>query len=443
MSSDALRALPRVDTLLEAADLARFPRSLAREAVREVLDEARVTIRGGGAAPTDLVVRVAARLRTWLDLDLRSVINATGIVVHTNLGRAPWAREAVEAVGEIASGYCDLELELETGLRGGRHQGVTDKLCRLTGAEAALVVNNCAAAVLLTLTALAYGREVIVSRGQLVEIGGSFRVPDVISSGGARLREVGTTNRTRPADVERAIGPETAVLMTVHPSNFRLEGFVRPLMPDELVPIAREHGLLVVADVGSGDIHGERGEWGVRGLLASGVDIVCFSGDKLLGGPQAGILVGAAEPLGRLRAHPMYRALRVGKGTSAALEATLALHLRGEATPVAGMVDLPLEVLRSRAEALLERLRSLGCTARLVEGHGFVGGGARPGEELASVLVELNVRRPHDAAAHLRRGRPAVMCRVGGGAVLLDLRTVPEELESSLLARLAELARLE
>jgi L-seryl-tRNA(Ser) seleniumtransferase len=331
------------------------------------------------------------------------------------------------------AGACDLELDLEAGERGGRLRGVTAQLRHLTGAEATVVVNNCAAAVLLGLTALARGREVIVSRGELVEIGGSFRVPEVIASGGARLVEVGTTNRTRVADYARAITPETAVLLRVHPSNFRVTGFTE--VPDraELVALGRERGVPVLEDLGSGALAPIDREPSVREVVAAGTDLVFFSGDKLLGGPQAGLAVGRADLVERLRKHPLYRALRVDKVTLAALEATLGDHVAGRPTPVAAMIAAAPEALRARAE----RLRDAIGAGSVADETSVVGGGTLPGLELPTSVVRLDVARPDAFARTLRTGRPAVVPRVGGGAVLLDVRTVADEQVEPLARRVA------
>lgn len=433
----SLRDLPGIDRLLDEVGRTDLPRELVRAAAREVVDEARAAVRGGAAVPTDIAARVGQRLVSWLSMRQRPVINATGIVVHTNLGRAPWHPDAARAVHEVAFGYTNIEMDLATGKQGPRHPGVLDKLCRLTGAEAGVVVNNCAAAVLLALTALARDREVIVSRGQLVEIGGSFRVPDVISSGGARLVEVGTTNRTRPSDVEAAITESTAMVLTIHPSNFRLTGFVRELTPEEVVPVAHAHDLLVMADLGSGSLGARGGETAVRDVLAAGVDVVAFSGDKLLGGPQAGILLGRAEPLRRIRKHPLYRALRIGKATAVALEATLAAHLRGDALPVDAMVGMPVEALHARATAFVATLAEAGVVGHVVSTEGFAGGGAMPMRALPSHAVAVRTGSAAKAARALRTGEPAVVVRVHDDQLLLDLRTVTEPQLQPLCARLA------
>src|SRR5512133_3929535 len=321
-----LRDLPSVDELARDRRLAGESQPLAVEAVREALARAREEI-AAGRDPGDLVESALRELEMARAPSLRRALNATGVIVHTNLGRAPLAEAALERALEVGRGYSNLEFDLVAGSRGSRQDHVAGILRRLTGAEAALVVNNNAAAVLLTLAALAEGREVLVSRGELIEIGDGFRIPDVLARSGARLREVGTTNRTRAADYEREIGPETAVLLRVHQSNFRVVGFTEQPSVSEVAAVAARHGLALVDDLGSGVLVQLEGEPSARESLAAGSDLVCFSGDKLLGGPQAGIVVGRAELVERLRRHPLQRALRIDKLSLAALEGTLLLHL--------------------------------------------------------------------------------------------------------------------
>jgi L-seryl-tRNA(Ser) seleniumtransferase len=349
------------------------------------------------------------------------VINATGVVVHTNLGRAPLPASALARLSEVAAGYSNLELDLGTGRRGSRHDHLAETLARLTGAEAALVVNNCAAAVMLALAALAEGREVVVSRGELVEIGDGFRIPDVLTRSGARLVEVGTTNRTRVADYERAIGPETAVILRVHQSNFRVVGFAEQPALSQLAEVARAAGLPLVDDLGSGALFPVGDESTPAESLAAGADVVCFSGDKLLGGPQAGILVGRAELIERLRRHPLQRALRADKLTLAALEGTLALALDPERArrevPVLRMLAEPLEAVRERAGRLAELVGG-----ELEETVARVGGGALPLAELASFACAVE-ESLFDA---LRLGEPPVVGIVRDGRLLLDVRALAD-----------------
>jgi L-seryl-tRNA(Ser) seleniumtransferase len=430
-----------VDAVMAEPTLADLPRALALDAARLALEDARETVTLA-TLPTaaSLADEARRRVESWLSVRPQPVINATGVVIHTNLGRAPWAPEAVAAVAAIAGRYADVEVRLFDGERGGRGASVRDKLVRLTGAEDAIVVNNGAAAVLLALTALARDRDVIVSRGELVEIGGSFRVPDVIAAGGARLVSVGTTNRTRASDFAAAISPATAVLLKVHPSNFRMEGFVASVSVAELAAVAKAHGLAVVADVGSGALSDRGEEPGVREAVADGADVVAFSGDKLLGGPQAGILVGKAAHIERLRRHPMMRALRVGKETLAALDATLALHLAGKPTPVDAMLSADHVTLRARAAQIVATILAHGGNASLVEVDARAGGGAMAEVPLASVAVAVDVADPNAASDALRRGHPAVLVRIHRDRLLADVRTVFVEEDAALAARLASVA---
>lgn len=381
--------------------------------------------RGELAVVPDVGEAVVRGVEALLRGKTRRVLNATGIVVHTNLGRAPWPQAAIDAAVQ-AAGYCALEVDLDSGERGGRLQGVRDLLVHLTGAEDALVVNNCAAAVLLALTALAQGRQVLVSRGEMVEIGGSFRVPEVVASGGATLVGVGTTNRTRTVDYTEAITPDTAVVLRVHPSNYRVVGFTEAPAREDLVALCSARGLVLVEDLGSGSLEGEQGEPSVRQAVQAGVDLVLFSGDKLLGGPQAGVVVGASVAVARLRKHPMYRALRLDKVALAALEATLAEHARGRLVPVQAMVSASEEALLTRARALKKALAARGVQGVVQADEGFVGGGALPGHALPSQVVALSVDRPQDLARRLRLGDPAVIVRVSEGVVKLDGRTLTD-----------------
>jgi len=435
--SDLLRQLPAVHRVLADPRVAGLPEAVAKAVTRQVIEDLRGRLTAGTLdAVPDVPALVAERVVALLGPKTRRVINATGVVVHTNLGRAPWSPEAV-AAATAAAGYCALEVDLETGERGGRLAGVRALLRHLTGAEDALVVNNGAAAVLLALTALARDRDVVVSRGELVEIGGSFRIPDVVTSGGARLVEVGTTNRTRVDDFLRAVGPETALFLRVHPSNFRVVGFTEAPARADLVACARDAGLLLVEDLGSGSLEGGDGEPSVREAVTEGVDLALFSGDKLLGGPQAGVVVGRAEVVRALRRHPMYRALRVGKVTLAALEATLAVHATEQPTPVDAMLATPFDVLAARAEALESALAARQISAEIREATSETGGGAHAGLGRPSRVVALMSSDP-DALAHaLRRGDPAVVARVADGALLLDVRTVARAEVDALVVRVA------
>jgi L-seryl-tRNA(Ser) seleniumtransferase len=434
--ADALRSLPPVDALAAQVDA---PRAVAVAAARAVLAARRAELLAGADGEDDL----AGRARDWAAAAerprLRRVLNATGVIVHTNLGRAPLARAAREAVARAAEGYCNVEWDVETGARGSRHAHVEGLLCELTGAEAAIAVNNCAGATLLAAACLAGpSREVIVSRGQLVEIGGGFRVPEVIAQAGARLVEVGTTNRTRRADYERAIGPDTGAILRAHPSNFRQLGFVQEVEIEELC----ELGVPVIDDVGSGVLADElellRDEPPVRRSVAAGAALVCFSGDKLLGGPQAGLIVGRADAVTAARSHPLARALRLDKLGLAALEATLRLCHDPEAArreiPVLAMLTADEATLRARAERLATAIVAPGDkvvapSAEIVAAAARVGGGALPLLELPGPVVAVEVAGvgPDALAARLRAADPPVVGRIEGGRLLLDPRTLGDD----------------
>ncbi len=382
--------------------------------------------------------------------NLRPVINATGVIINTNLGRAPLSQAALAAIQEAAGGYSNLEYDLEAGERGSRHAHVAALLCELTGAEAALVTNNNAAAVLLALSTLASGREVIISRGQLVEIGGGFRIPDVMRQSGCQLIEVGTTNRTRLADYEAAISERTALLLTVHPSNFRLVGFVETVATSALAELAHRHGLLVMDDLGSGCLlHSERYGLGHEPMpqesIAAGADVVCFSGDKLLGGPQAGIIAGKADAIKRISRHPLMRAVRIDKMTLAALEATLRHYQREEAIthiPIWQMIAATPASLASRATRWVSYLQKQGIMARTQHGESTVGGGSLPGETLPTTLLSLDANQialPLDELARRLRTRTIpIIARVQRDALLLDPRTVLKEQDKEVVGGLIE-----
>jgi len=410
-----LRDLPSVDELTRGTD-----DPLAVDAARAVLAQAREEIRAG-ADPGDLMTRLREELEVSRAPRLRRALNATGVIVHTNLGRAPLADVALARVCEVAGGYSNLEYDLTTGRRGSRQDHVADVLHRLTGGEAALVVNNNAGAVLLALAALAEGREVIVSRGELIEIGDGFRIPDVLARSGARLVEVGTTNRTRGADYERAIGPDTGAVLRVHPSNFRVVGFTERPETAELAKLAHGHNLPLVDDLGSGVLVHLEDEPSAKESVAAGADLVCFSGDKLLGGPQAGIVVGRAELVERLRRHPLQRALRADKLTLAALEGTLALYLDPERAarevPVLRMLSESVEAVRARAERLAAIVGGA-----VEETVARVGGGALPLAELPSFACAVE----QELAARLRETNPPVVAVLRDGRCLLDCRTITE-----------------
>ena len=449
MTNPRLRALPSVEKLLGepelAALLATLPRAVLVAAVREELAAVRALLkRGREVAPAagELAAAAAGRARRAVRPQLVRVLNATGIVLHTNLGRAPLAEAARRAVNEVAAGYCSLEYDLETGKRGDRGLGIERRLVRLTGAEAATVVNNGAAAVLLALAATAHGRKVVVSRGELVEIGGSFRVPEVMARSGATLVEVGATNRTHLADYERALdehGRDVAAILRVHPSNFRIQGFTARPGTAELAGLAHKRRIPLIEDLGSGALVDFSG-WGleheptVGESLAAGADLVTFSGDKLLGGAQAGLVLGRAALVAKLKKDPLARAMRADKLALAALEATLAMFddpaRAAEALPVLAMLAASPARLQERAERLAAELsaRVPGLEARIVQGHGEVGGGALPLEKLPGPVVELT--HPAMTAKELERraraAEPPVIGTVKAGAFRLDPRTLSE-----------------
>lgn len=440
--AQALQQLPQVQKLMEQPEttalLELLPRTAVVEALRRAVEAVRGELLAGVAAHTDpasIIARAAALLQTPEAAGLRRVINAAGIVLHTNLGRAPLAREAVAAMAE-AAGYSNLEFTLETGLRGKRAPGVEALLCALTGAEAALVVNNCAAAMLLALSSLATGGEVVVSRGELIEIGGGFRIPDVIQHGGARLVEVGTTNKTRLADYSAAITPATRALLKVHPSNYRMVGFTAEADLASLAALARERGLPLIYDLGGGALAelrpGEAArEPNVHESVAAGADLVAFSGDKLIGGPQAGLIVGRENAVAPLRRHPLFRALRLDKISLAALEATLRLHrdpaLARERIPTLRMIAQQEAALQARAERLADLIAPAART-EIVASSACSGGGALPAIALPSraVAVVAPGLAAEDLARRLRLNRPAIVGRIEGGRVLLDVFTLED-----------------
>ena len=449
--TDARRALPSVGALLERASVRALmngaSRTLVVDAVRAVVAEARET----AAVPADddgWAAAIADRLARLAQPSLRRVVNATGVVLHTNLGRAPLAAVAIDAVAAIAAGYSNLELDLERGTRGSRYAHCAALLRELTGAEDGLVVNNCAAALVLALNTVADGREAILSRGELVEIGGSFRVHEIMAKSGARLREVGATNRTHLGDYERAIGPETGAVLKVHRSNFAVRGFTAEAAVQDLAPLAAAHGVPILHDLGSGllvslESIGLRGEPTAREALDAGAAIVVMSGDKLLGGPQAGLIVGQARWLDAMRRNPLARSYRVDKLTLAALEATLALYREPARAlreiPTLALLGVAAETLRARAGALADALRRQGIAGEAIDSTGSVGAGAFPDAALPGAAVALD----GDAerwAQRLRDGAPAVVGRIHDGRLQLDLRAVPET-ELPVLAQAVVAAR--
>jgi L-seryl-tRNA(Ser) seleniumtransferase len=462
---ERLRALPSVDEVLRELDgRAAASRLRVVEAIRAVLDDSRRAVlaatsidevRGISLESATLRARVEARLREAARFRLDRLINATGVVLHTNLGRAPLGDQALARLALIGRYYSNLELDVRTKERGSRGSHVDEVLCRLTGAEASLVVNNNAAAVLLALESLARGREVVVSRGELIEIGGAFRIPDIMARSGARLVEVGTTNRTRAGDYAAAIGPDTALLLKVHPSNFRVVGFTEGVTTRELVELGRARGVPVMEDLGSGSFldlrpFGLPHEPTVPETVAAGPDLVTFSGDKLLGGPQAGLVVGRRSLVERLRQNPLHRALRIDKLTLAALEATLRLYEE----PDVAVRAIPTLRMLTELEAAVRRrarrcLRALGAAvrgaldARVVAARAQVGGGALPLAELPTAALALG-SAAHPAAAldeRLRAGTPPVIGRLADDRLLLDCRTVAEDEVPILVAAVRALVR--
>ena len=443
-STNPFRALPAVNDVINAAAVQPLLKDHAQEvvtdAVRAELADVREKLAQGISEPLDagaIAERVAERLLQAMKPRLRSVINATGIVLHTNLGRAPIAEQAAQAAYEAAHGYLNLELDLETGKRSSRQDPIREWVRRLTGAESATVVNNNAAATVIALRALCQGKEVIVSRGQLIEIGGSFRIPEIMAVSGAILREVGTTNITRLADYEKAIGPDTAALLQIHTSNYRVTGFTEAVPTADLATLGKKHGLKVIDDIGSGAMldfnrFGFEGEPIGKASIAAGADLVLFSGDKLLGGPQAGILAGKEAWIQKIEKDPLMRAFRCDKMTLAALEATLRIYLNEERAlreiPVLHLLSLTAEELKKRANSLAKRLRAIE-TLELVETSedvAYVGGGSLPDQKMPTWVVVLKPRNRSDdeCALRLRTGTPAVMVRLRDGKLVLDMRTI-------------------
>ena len=468
LAADALRALPSVDAILQEFSTqatrlgtAPIPQQRISQAARIALREARTAILAGERATPDLATLVAETARQVSNLRLptpRPLINATGVIINTNLGRAPLSDAALDAITAMAGGYSALEYDLARGERGSRQEPVRALLRDLLGAEDALVVNNNAAAMLVTLTALAGGREVVISRGELVEIGGGFRIPDVLRQSGARLIEVGTTNRTRIDDFAAAITPETALLLSVHPSNYRVIGFTASPSLNALAELAHARQMYLVHDLGSGALlRTER--WGLahepmpQESLAAGADLVCFSGDKLLGGPQAGVIAGRTEVIARIEHHPLMRAMRIDKLTLAALAATLHAYHEQAAEyeiPIWRMIATPLDQLKARASHWADMLAHGGATATVREGLSTIGGGSMPGETLPTWLCAItppasmaNPKHSTDdpaarLAARLRQedGQTPVVARVARSQLLLDPRTVLPEQDSALLLTL-------
>ena len=444
------RSIPSVERLLADERIAPLAERHGHDALlsiaRAVLEEYRSEAQQTGALPGRPPVEVVAERAAALAPSLRRVINATGVIIHTNLGRAPLSTATLQAMATAGAGYSNLEFDLEAGVRGSRFTHLSDVLCRVTGAEDGIAVNNNASALLLALSALAAGREVIISRGQLIEIGGGFRIPDVMRQSGATLVEVGTTNRTYTRDYAEAITEHTVALLRVHSSNFRVVGFTESAPLDGLAAIARERGLLLIDDLGSGALLDPR-EFGlaeeplVRDSVAAGADVVLFSGDKLVGGPQAGIAVGRREALDPMRRHPLARAVRMDKASIAGLAATFGHYARGDAVvevPVWRMIAAPLDTLRRRARRYV---RACGGHAEAVAGQSVIGGGSLPGEGLETALCSI---RPPDGdatafAARLRAAETPIVARIEHDRVLLDPRTVDPDQDRSVDAALRAL----
>jgi L-seryl-tRNA(Ser) seleniumtransferase len=447
-----LRALPSVDQLLKTDTvencIANFGRPLTLQAIRESLDEVRSDIRAGTPIPSQqaLLQRMQRHLADWTEPTLQEVVNATGVILHTNLGRAPLSKAALDAIRSASLGYSNLEYDLEEGQRGSRAVHAEALLRRIAGAEAALVVNNNAAAVLLILTALAHRKSVLIARSQLVEIGGGFRIPDVMKQSGARLVEVGTTNRVRISDYEKEIGERPiGLVMRAHRSNFQIVGFTSEPGLDEIVGVAHRADIPVVDDLGSGTLidtakFGMGHEPMVQESLAAGTDLVCFSGDKLLGGPQAGIIIGNANLVSQIKQHPLARAIRADKLCLSALSATLLHYLKDEAeseVPIWRMISTPVEVIHSRVEAWQQFL-GLG---KIMPGESTVGGGSLPGETLPTYVLALKVPSINKTLAQLRAATPPIITRTQDDLILLDPRTVLPEQEKELLSQLRHILK--
>lgn len=438
-----LRSLPSVDQLLQTKEInqwiSSYGRPLTLDAIRNVLDKVRLGYAEASTIPDleSLLDQVGLKLQNWTAPTLREVINATGVILHTNLGRAPLSQAALDAIQSVASGYSTLEYDLHKGKRGTRLVHAETLLKHITGAGAALVVNNNAAAVMLALTALARRRAVVIARTQLVEIGGGFRVPDVMKQSGARLVEVGTTNRVHLADYEAALEESPVMILRAHRSNFRIIGFTSEPSLAELASITCRSGIPLVDDLGSGSLldtshFGLGHEPMVQESLTQGADLVCFSGDKLLGGPQAGIIVGRADLVARLKKHPLARAIRADKLCLAGLSATLLHYLKDEAAqevPVWRMIAMPTEQIRERAQNWVEVIGH----GEVINGESTVGGGSLPGETLPTFTLALEVRRPNGFIARLRESHPAIIARLEDDRVVLDPRTVLAEQEGALL----------
>lgn len=447
-ANEELRKLPSVEKILGSeeiqAEVDKYSRVLVTKAVQEVITTIRQQLLQGDACPSG--EEITEKIRQHLAQEglalLRPVLNGTGVILHTNFGRAPLSQEALASVVTSSQNYCNLEYDLFSGERGLRAQGVTKLLCTLTGAESALVVNNNAGAVFLIITALAKGKEVIISRGELVEIGGGFRIPEILEQSGACLREVGTTNRTYLEDYEAAINENTGLLLKVHQSNFKMSGFIHSASISELKALGKKHNLPVVDDLGSGTLlpteqFGLEHEPMVQEAIAEGIDVVCFSGDKLLGGAQGGIILGKRQYLDKIRKHPLLRVLRIGKMTTIALQLTLLHYLKKEAiekVPVWQMINYPIQEIASRAEEISKKLTDLGVVSSICDGFSTVGGGSLPDQTLPTKLISIEPPcAVEDFARRLRFSSPSLLGRIEDNRFLIDPRTIMPSLDGTVI----------
>lgn len=447
-ANEELRKLPSVEKILGSeeiqAEVDKYSRVLVTKVVQEVITTIRQQLLQGDACPSG--EEITEKIRQHLTQEglalLRPVLNGTGVILHTNFGRAPLSQEALASVVTSSQNYCNLEYDLFSGERGLRAQGVTKLLCTLTGAESALVVNNNAGAVFLIITALAKGKEVIISRGELVEIGGGFRIPEILEQSGACLREVGTTNRTYLEDYEAAINENTGLLLKVHQSNFKMSGFTHFASISELKALGKKHNLPVVDDLGSGTLlpteqFGLEHEPMVQEAIAEGIDVVCFSGDKLLGGAQGGIILGKRQYLDKIRKHPLLRVLRIGKMTTIALQLTLLHYLKKEAiekVPVWQMINYPIQEIASRAEEISKKLTDLGVVSSICDGFSTVGGGSLPDQTLPTKLISIEPPcAVEDFARRLRFSSPSLLGRIEDNRFLIDPRTIMPSLDGTVI----------
>lgn len=447
-ANEELRKLPSVEKILGSeeiqAEVDKYSRVLVTKAVQEVITTIRQQLLQGDACPSgeEITEKIKQHLAQEGLALLRPVLNGTGVILHTNFGRAPLSQEALASVVTSSQNYCNLEYDLFSGERGLRAQGVTKLLCTLTGAESALVVNNNAGAVFLIITALAKGKEVIISRGELVEIGGGFRIPEILEQSGACLREVGTTNRTYLEDYEAAINENTGLLLKVHQSNFKMSGFIHSASISELKALGKKHNLPVVDDLGSGTLlpteqFGLEHEPMVQEAIAEGIDVVCFSGDKLLGGAQGGIILGKRQYLDKIRKHPLLRVLRIGKMTTIALQLTLLHYLKKEAiekVPVWQMINYPIQEIASRAEEISKKLTDLGVVSSICDGFSTVGGGSLPDQTLPTKLISIEPPcAVEDFARRLRFSSPSLLGRIEDNRFLIDPRTIMPSLDGTVI----------